>query len=171
MPNQGGGNLKTAARLRPLEFDWELQFTREPTGLASEYWQSRRGDRAMPARADLNPAAMRKFTPHIGLVEIRRDRAPHVEYFIRRAGGEWEQVFGPMTGHFLDEFLPPQIETRWRRVFDAVCEKKAPVRVTTGIHFQGKTWLTTEMFVAPLGEAEEPDMLFIAFTAWSQRRP
>jgi hypothetical protein len=170
MPNTGGENLKTVARLRPLQFDWDLQFTREPTRLASEYWQSRLQDRTMPARTDLQPAAMRKFTQHIGLIDIRRDRGPHVEYFIRRAGGEWEQVFGPMTGRFIDEFLPPQIEMRWRQVFDAARERKAPLRATTGIHFQGKVWLTTEMFVAPLGETDEPNMLFLAFTAWSQRR-
>lgn len=155
------------ARIQPLHFDWELHFTREPTRLASEYWHSRLEGRAMPSRGDLNPAAMRKFTQNTGLIEIRRDAAPHVEYFIRRAGSDWEKVFGAMTRRFIHEFLPPEIEMRWRRVFDLVGEKKAPVRVTTGIQFQAKTWLTTEMFVAPLGEAGEPNMLFLAFTAWS----
>jgi len=132
MPNTGGGNLKSATRPRPLQFDWDLHLTREPTRLASDYWQSRRQGRAMPARVDLNPAAMRKFTQHVGLIEIRRDRAPDAEYFIRRAGGEWEHVFGPMTGRFLDEFLPPQIEARWRQVFDAVREKqRRPADVAT----------------------------------------
>jgi hypothetical protein len=121
----------------------------------------------MPLRADLNPAAMRKFTQNIGLIDIRRDAAPHVEYFIRRAGSDWEKVFGAMTGRFIHEFLPPEIEMRWRRVFDAVREKKSPLRVTSGVQFQAKSWLTTEMFVAPLGEAGEPNMLFLAFTAWS----
>src|SRR6185437_8534073 len=152
MPSTDWSNVKTVERLRPLQFDWELNFTREPTRLASAYWRACAQGRDMPARADLNPAAMSKFTAHVGLVEIRRDQAPHVEYFIRRAGGEWEQVFGALTGRFIHEFLPPEIETRWRKVFDTVRRKKAPVRMTTGIHFQGKTWLTTEMFVAPLGE-------------------
>jgi hypothetical protein len=156
------------ADTKALEFDWQLIFAREPIKLASEYWHSRRGAFSMPARADLNPAAMRKFTAHIGLVEIRHDEAPHVEYFIRRAGGKWEDVFGTMTGRFIHEFLPPQIETRWRQVFDVVGEKKKPLRVATGIHFQGKTWLSTEMFVAPLGQAGEPDMLFVAFDSWSR---
>jgi len=169
MSDTRGSNL-AAARTQKLQLDWELHFTREPTRLASEYWHSRLAGRTMPARADLDPAAMRKFTEHTGLVEIRRDSAPHVEYFIRRAGGDWERVFGAMTGRFIHEFLPPEIEMRWRRVFDAVCEKRAPARVTTGIQFQTKTWLTTELFVAPLGEGDEPNMLFIAFTAWSTNR-
>jgi hypothetical protein len=170
MAKTGGSNLKTVGRLRPLQFDWALHFTRDPTKLASAYWHTCAQSRDMPARADLNPATMRNFTAHVGLVEIRRGQAPNVEYFVRRAGGEWERVFGPMTGRFLDEFLPPEIETRWREVFDGVREKKAAVRITTGIHYQGKTWLTAEMFVAPLGEAGEPNMLFLAFDAWSQNR-
>lgn len=154
--------------MRPLEFDWQLTFTREATKLASTYWHSCTHGRAMPARADLNPAAMRKFTEHVGLVEIRRDRDSQMEYYIRRAGGAWEHVFGPMTGRLLNEFLPPEIESRWRQVFDSVCEKKAPLRVTTGVHFKGKTWLNTEMFVAPLGDSDLATMLFVAFTSWSQ---
>jgi hypothetical protein len=167
MPDTTGSNL-VAARTQKLHFDWKLHFTREPTRLAGEYWHSRLAGRTM--RADLDPAAMRKFTQNTGLVEIRRDSAPHVEYFIRRAGSDWENVFGAMTGRFIHEFLPPEIEMRWRQVFDAVREKNAPLRVTTGILFQAKTWLTTELFVAPLGEADEPNMLFIAFTAWSASR-
>jgi hypothetical protein len=161
------GSRITRAQTQPLHFDWELHFTREATSLAGAYWHSRLDGRVMPSRADLNPAAMRNFTQNTGLIEIRHDSAPHVEYFIRRAGSDWEKVFGAMTGRFIHEFLPPEIEMRWRRVFDAVREKRAPVRVTTGIQFQAKTWLTTEMFVAPLGETGEPNMLFLAFTAWS----
>ncbi len=166
MSGATGGRI-TRAQTQPLQFDWELHFAREATRLASTYWHSRLDGRAMPSRADLNPAAMRNFTQNIGLIEVRRDSAPHVEYFIRRAGSDWEKVFGCMTGRFIHEFLPPEIEMRWRRVFDAVREKVAPVRVTTGIQFQAKTWLTTEMFVAPLGESGEQNMLFLAFTAWS----
>lgn len=87
----------------------------------------------------------------MGLIEVRQDLAPHAEYFIRRAGGRWEDVYGPMTGRFIHEFLPPEIEPSWREVFDTVREKMAPARVTTGIDFQNKTRLTTEMLVAPLG--------------------
>ena len=84
--------------------------------LAGEYWQAQRGEREMPRRSDLNPGAMRKFTEHVGLIEVRVGR--ETDYFIRRAGTQSEQVFGPMTGKFIREFLPPEIETRWRSVDD-----------------------------------------------------
>ena len=153
-------NATQNTRARGMVLDWELQARQPPIIAARDYWLSRRGERPMPNRADLNPVAMRAFTEHVGLVEIRREQ--DVDYFIRRAGGRWEAVFGPMTGKLVQEFLPPEIETRWREVFDAVREARAPLRVTSGIRFQRKSWLEAEMFVGPLGDGDVT-MLFMAF--------
>ena len=161
---------KNSARTRGMAFDWTLQATQPAIVRARDYWQSRRGERPMPNRADLDPVAMRGFTEHVGLVEVRRDTGVEVDYFIRRAGTKWEAVFGAMTGRLIQEFLPPEIETRWREVFDAVCQAKAPLRVTTDILFQNKSWLEAEMFVGPLGEGEV-SMLLLAFTSWSRHLP
>jgi hypothetical protein len=73
-----------------------------------------------------------------------------------------------MTGRVIDDFLPSTISRRWRQVFDAVLENKAPLRIHTRIAFQEKRWLSMEMLVAPLGEADEPNMLFTAFDSWTQ---
>ncbi len=66
----------------------------------------------MPSRADLDPVAMRKFTAHVGLIEIRQADGSDIAYFIRRAGTKWEEVYGAITGHLLHEFLSPEIEAR-----------------------------------------------------------
>jgi hypothetical protein len=157
----------SSAPIRGMAFDWDLQARQPAIIRARDYWLSCRGDRAMPSRADLNPVAMRGFTEHVGLVEIRRDAGAEADYFIRRAGTRWEAVFGPMTGRLIQEFLPPEIETRWRKVFDAVCNAGAPLLVTTDILFQNKSWLEAEMFVRPLGDGEVA-MLFLAFTSWTR---
>jgi hypothetical protein len=151
----------------PLDFDWDVRFECEATKLGCAYWQARRAGRTMPRREDLDPVAMRKFTQHVGLVEIRPG-PESVDYYIRRAGTRWEDVYGPITGHCLYEFLPPELEICWRTVFDSVRSAKAPVRITTKIDYQGKNWLNTEFLVAPLGEGEEPTMLFIVFVSWGE---
>ena len=168
MTNFTGGKLDSNAHAQPLAFDWELRFTQPPTISACAYWRSRCEGRAMPERADLDPAAMRKFSSHVGLIEIRRDEGPDIEYFIRRAGTAWEEVYGNMTRRFIHEFLPPEIELSWRQVFDTVRRKQAPARISTGIDFQNKNWLATEMFVAPLGAADAVNMLFMTFVAWNK---
>lgn len=160
-------DTNTSVRALSMALDWELLATQPAIISARDYWQSRRNGRLMPNRADLNPVAMRRFTEHIGLIEVRHEPEGEADYFIRRAGTRWEAVFGPITGRSIHEFLPPEIEMRWRQVFDAVCKAKAPVRVTTDIRFQQKSWLDAELFVAPLGETEVV-MLFLAFTSWNR---
>jgi hypothetical protein len=121
----------------------------------------------MPSRGDLDPAAMRRFSRHVGLIEIRKGTGPGVDYFIRLAGGAWEDVYGRMSGRYIHEFLPPDVAQRWREVFDAVRARKTPARVTAGVSLENKIWLDCEMLVAPLGEDGEPSMLFMTFVAWS----
>jgi len=99
------------------------------------------------------------------LIEIRTNADGQPDYLIRRASGKWEEIYGPMTGRYIHEFLPPLLEGRWRELFDAVRERKAPVCARTGIEFQ-KTWLMAEMFVAPLGSDGEVSMLLMCFVSW-----
>lgn len=155
------------ARVEGMQFDWELTLRRNSTKLGRDYWQSRRRGSLMPRRADLDPAGMRNFTTHVGLIDVRREPGHEIDYFIRRAGSSWEEVFGPITGKLIQEFLPPEIETKWRLVFDAVLKRKAPVAVATGIIFQRKSWLEAEMFVGPLGD-EQVSMLLMVFDSWSE---
>lgn len=154
----------------PLVFDWNVQFERAPNVLGLEYWKSRCLGRRMPCREDLDPVAMRKFTPHVGLIEIHQQDT-EIDYFVRRAGSRIEDVFGPITGRYIREFLPPNIEDRWRTVYGAVRTEKSPVRVTTKINFQNKNWLSTEFLVAPLGVDDEPSMLFLTFVVWGEPIP
>jgi hypothetical protein len=156
----------TEPRLRnqDMAFDWRLNFTKPPTIAACAYWKSCCRDHAMPDRGDLNPAEMRTFTQHVGLIEVREETDESIEYFIRRAGTKWEELFGPMTGRYIHEFLPPTIESRWRDAFDRVCDAKMPARVTAKIRFQQKFWLTAEMLIAPLGK-QNVSMLFMTFVA------
>lgn len=153
-----------------MAIDPELAFDREPNKLAYAYWQSCCAGRAMPARADLNPGAMRKFTPHIGLVELRRDAGDN-RYFIRRAGARWEDVYGAMTGKFLQDFLPAHLAEAWEGVFDSVAELAKPIRLTTQVDFEDKSWLEIELMIAPLGEQNAINMLFVSFVSWSKTTP
>jgi hypothetical protein len=158
------------ARFEPLVLDWALALERPETILARDYWRSRCVKGTIPSRADLLPAEMRKFITHVGLIETH-PRGEATDYLIRHAGSQWEAVFGAMKGRRLPEFLTPEIEERWRTLFDAVREAGRPVRATTRIAFKGKSWLRTEMFIAPLSEGggEPVSMLFMCFTSWSAR--
>ena len=121
----------------------------------------------MPSRADLNPVAMKHFTAHVGIVEVRRN-SRETEYFIRRAGTRWEDVYGQMTGKILQEFLPPHLAPAWQSVFDEVAAAAMPIRLTTQVDFENKTWLDIELMVAPLGDHGEVNMFLTSFVSWSK---
>jgi hypothetical protein len=38
-----------------------------------DYWLAKRGDRPMPRRADLDPSELKRFLPHLMLVEVTAD--------------------------------------------------------------------------------------------------
>lgn len=158
------------AAASPNHFDWALGFTRQPNVLAHAYWSACCDGRKMPLRADLDPVAMRKFTSHVGLVEIHSADRRTVDYFIRRAGSHWEEVYGHMTGKLLHEFLPEEIEQTWREAFDAVRCRAAPVRLNAQVDFETKNWLEIEMLIAPLGEGDAVTMLLTCFVAWKTLR-
>jgi hypothetical protein len=41
-----------------------------------DYWNARRGDRPMPARADIDPAAIKALLPHLILMDVLRAAKP-----------------------------------------------------------------------------------------------
>ena len=135
--------------------------------MAYAYWLDRSASRKMPHRSDLDPVEMRKFTSHIGLVEIRHSEDRTLDFFIRRAGTKWEYIYGPMTGKLLREFLPEEIEPSWREAFAAVYEAIAPLRLTAQVDFKGMSWLEIEMLIAPLGENDRVTMLLTCFVSRS----
>lgn len=67
------------------------------------YWASKRGDRTMPARADIDPAEIPALLPIVLLVDIEGIG----EYRYRLAGTEFVSNFGrDITGKTFAEVLP-----------------------------------------------------------------
>ena len=150
----------------PIEIDHKVALKREMNVKAFEYWKRVKGDRLMPSRKDISPQGMREFVRHIGLVEIRPGAHGEQTYFIRLAGAKIESVYGSITGKYLNEFLPPQIEARWRTLFSTPQGTKAPVRFAGRVAFGGRDYLANELLVAPLGEGDEVSMIFVSVDIW-----
>jgi hypothetical protein len=154
--------------LPPVTLDWTLDFTSRELKQALAYWTSCCGKRRRPVRDDLHPAAMAPFLRHVTLIEVRHLAMGARAYRVRLAGTYVEQVFGPISGQRIDQVLPPPISVRWQKCFDTVCEAERPLRLTGRVGFEDKSWLTGEVFLAPLGDEARPiSMLFAAFV-WHQ---
>jgi hypothetical protein len=163
-PEDGG--KRPDSPLPPFVIDRSLSFTRPATIKALEYWRSRKGDRVMPSRADISPAALRGVLPQIALVDVPGAGDPPTAYVIRLAGDAIIQVYGPLTGKPIDQILPPAILERWIACFDAARTGAAPIRVASRVAYQGKSWLQGEVLLAPLGQDDRVTMLFAAMDIW-----
>ncbi len=116
----------------------------------------------MPTRQNINPRGMREFLAHVTLVEIQETAGGTIDYQIRLAGSVIEEVFGAISGKPISETLPPETVRRWRGFMETVRESAEPLRVASRVAFQNKTWLASELFVAPLGQNGKATMLFVA---------
>ncbi len=69
------------------------------------YWESRKGTRLLPSRADIDPVDMRPYLRHVFLMDVVPPTGPGAHRFrFRLAGTEVVERFGEeLTGRFLDE--------------------------------------------------------------------
>ena len=132
--------------------DFELKFENATLVAALDYWRSRCRGEAMPKRDDIDPLEMRGFIGKVALIEVENDAAGARNYRVRLAAKSLEDVYGPVTGKTLSGFLEPDMEERWRLLFDAVVAAGVPVRHAGQVAFQGKSWLHTEVLLAPLAD-------------------
>jgi hypothetical protein len=163
--------LRTANDMPPMVIDGSLTLVRPATIKARTYWDNIRGERSMPTRQDISPRDMREFLAHVALFEIHELADGTIDYRIRLAGSVVEEVFGPIGGKSIRETLPPDIAQRWRTFLDTVRKSAEPLRVTSRVAFQNKSWLASELFLAPLGQHGEVTMLFGAADMWPVAQP
>ncbi len=92
---------------------------------ALSYWQSKRGERHMPRRADIDPVEMPELLPYVRLVEVV---APG-QYRYRLVGTELEQMHGGLkfAGQFVHDALPPPLADRIIPVYDECVRERKPV--------------------------------------------
>ena len=116
------------------------------------YWLSRRNGRALPSRADINPADIRHLLPAIALVDIEADPF-RVRY--RLVGTRLVQDMGrDFTGYYLDELRfdkPDELLALYRR---AVEEKAPTFRSGAWRRPDGVIW-DLETAILPLSEDGE----------------
>jgi hypothetical protein len=153
--------------LPPINVDRSLGFEHAAIAAAHAYWRTLCRGRPMPVRADIDPVEMRRFLTHVALVHLPDDPSGEGEFSIRLAGDHVESVFGTISGRPLSKFLKPEIQKRWRTIFDLTVEEKAPLRFFGPVGFERKLWLDAELMLAPLAGPEGAvGMLFAGFAAW-----
>jgi hypothetical protein len=123
-----------------------------------DYWGSKRGARAMPARADIDPLELGFIIGNVILVDVIEGDPPrfrirlHGTNLVERAGYE-------LTGRFLDELPQPEFRELTRLSFTRVAETGEPLQLRRDRMLDGRS-RRYETIILPLSsEGTRVDML------------
>jgi hypothetical protein len=95
------------------------------------YWLAKRGDRSMPARADIDPTEIKTLLPYLTL----HDMAPPNRYRIRLVGTAIVDFVGrDFTGKQAGTEMPPEAARTMHLLLDTVAETRLP------LFRAGKAW-------------------------------
>jgi len=111
-----------------------------------QYWNTLRGDRVMPARADIDPGQIPGLLPHLIMYTVAAD------YRIRLVGEEIVHFTGRnATGHPVASTMSPRSAEMMIKILDAVATEQVPKFRAGKAHWQSdKTYQDFEACFLPL---------------------
>ena len=129
-----------------------------------DYWQSKRGGRAMPSRADIDPAELRSLVHHVMLYDVGKPGEP---FLVRLAGQAIVDFVGRnYTGLPVTAGMPPEAAERMVEILGSVVASRAP-RFRTGYAYwhKDKSYRRFEACFLPLSpDGEAVNMIFAGIT-------
>ncbi len=126
------------------------------------YWDSKRAGRAMPARADIDPAEIKALLPHVVLIDVLRDSdfGP-LDFRYRLLGSAVEAHLSQRyTGQKMSEIPHQRSPSRLWSNFQAVAVSGQPL--VTQVPYIGphKDFLAAQDLITPLAtDGRKVDML------------
>ncbi len=91
-----------------------------------DYWSTKRGDRRLPSRADLDPVEMAFIIGNVILIDVLEGTPP--QFRIRLHGTNLaERVGYELTGKMLDDMPAPGFRELSRRTFAKAVRTREPV--------------------------------------------
>jgi len=115
-------------------------------------WQSVRGDRTLPQRADFTARILAKHLPNLTFVERVETPGQERRYRFRLFGTELAQYTGDWTGKFLDDSVPQDFQPSWFATYDAAIEARVPLRFVSRFRAEHLHHVQAETLIAPLGD-------------------
>jgi hypothetical protein len=121
------------------------------------YWASLREGGRLPARAHIDPRAMKRHLPTVSLIDVRGED----DYRLRLAGTGLYGVYGrEITGKSLDEVYAPEAAAYWRRELGRVVDRRRPGVGCHSLSWRGASHLALLWIRLPLAsDGRRVDMI------------
>ncbi len=136
----------------PVACDPELNFDGARLRDLVHIWQTARGRRSLPRRADITMRMLRTHLADTMLLDREQTRGGVRRYRIRFHGSNVGRMSGDGLGKFIDEVVPLQFVESWYFAYDMVLEMRAPVRFLSRFRALHLGHLIAERVVMPLGD-------------------
>ena len=131
----------------------------------ADYVTRKRGARAMPSRADIDPTEIREFLPYVVLVDIHNDP---LRVYYRLVGTRIAEFYGEFTGTWMhDRPISDAYRQIAENIYRTLIETKAPVYGVTEMRTRSDATVSYEWGYFPLSndgvtvtgglEIESPD--------------
>lgn len=115
-----------------------------------DYWLKAAGQRAMPARSDLDPLKVPRLLPHLGLIDLR-DGVD--QGLFRLAGTRLRDIYGQeVTGKRIDEVFSGACAAYWSRIHLRVAENALPAHGVVRGPAEGRDHVVLFWLRLPLSE-------------------
>lgn len=126
--------------------------------LLHAYWISKKGERLAPARADIDPAEMKAFLPHVFLLDVV-GTPPRFRF--RLVGTEVTSRYGEeLTGRFLDEVDLDDVGVDILGEYQRAIREAGPVLGRWAYEKRSGQYLNYERLILPLSsDGRSIDML------------
>jgi hypothetical protein len=122
-----------------------------------DWWQAKRGARAMPARAELDPGELKAILPNLLLIDVSAAPAGAGHSFTcRLAGTEIDSRFGvPLTGRSLDQAPFGDARAAIRQEYETAVAQRRPIFCSHSVVVGGR-YVEYDRLAVPLsGKAED----------------
>ncbi|MEZ5874529.1 MAG: PAS domain-containing protein [Hyphomicrobiales bacterium] len=115
-----------------------------------DYWCQTAGERAMPARSDLDPLKAPRLLPHLGVIDLR-DGVD--QGLFRLAGTRLRDIYGQeITGKRIDQVFSGDCSDYWGRIHGRVVQMGSPAHGVVRGPAEGRDHVILFWLRLPLSE-------------------
>jgi hypothetical protein len=150
-----------------VDFDYRSD---EILGSALAYWEGKRGLRAMPSRAAIDPAEIPRLLPNLQLIDVA---AGGQRFRYRLVGTAIVLAFGrEYTGAWLDQLFPGERGKFAEGVYKLACQERLPVFArSTYVTGTGRELIANRLCMPLSADGATVNMLMGALTFESGALP
>ncbi len=156
-------NIPSLVSDSAFQFDAELDFERKELNEIRDIWREKTKTKPIASRADFDARTIKPFMRHLVIMEVEPQPDGSRRYRQRYEGSAIVEVFGELTGRYLDEYMPPDRVARWVAGHDIIALSGRPLRFVIKYNSPQISYLKSEVLMLPMSEDGEKVNMIMAF--------